>query len=216
MVVLPEVVHLVAGHFADGFPALLDFVEPVEGGANLLLFAVDQCAELLEKSFLRFEVLLFLLFKFLEVLLATGTVAVVQGVELLGDTVVLALVVILVASVGQEGFESGFLHFVVEFVEAGADGLRTTLDLLHLFGHQLLQGGQQAFAVKCAVVDFRLGGFLVVLFGNRRGLFSDGSGFNRLVVGRSLDGGLLHGNLGGLVLQLLVFSGLQGGVLFHD
>ena len=38
MIVLPEVVHLLAGHFADGFPALLDFVEFLQRDLHLFFF----------------------------------------------------------------------------------------------------------------------------------------------------------------------------------
>ena len=44
VVVLPEVVHLFAWHFADGFPSLLYFVEALHGLLHLLFAAVGEGA----------------------------------------------------------------------------------------------------------------------------------------------------------------------------
>ena len=118
---------------------------------------------------------------------------------------------------------------MVQLVEARAHSLGAALDLLHLFGHQLLQGGKQSFTVQCAVI--RSGFFGGSLLGN--GLFHEGCLFDGFLldfglfshglgvgvggcdVGRSLNGGLHDGSLLGFGVQRFALGRLQGGGLFH-
>ena len=157
VVVLPEVVHLLAGHLTDGFPALLDVVELVHSGAHLLLFGVDELAHLFDKGLLGLEVLFLLLLEVVEVFLACGAVLVVQAVHLLGHSVVFVLVVVLVAPFGDEFLEGGVLHLAVQFVETGADGGHAVSDFLDVLSHEFLHGFDQLLAGAGAVVGCRLG-----------------------------------------------------------
>ena len=60
VVVLPQVVHLVARHVADAFPALLYLVEAIQRGAHLFLLAVYQRAKFLNEGLFGRQVFLLL------------------------------------------------------------------------------------------------------------------------------------------------------------
>ena len=175
MVVLPEVVHLVARHLTDAFPALLDIIEFVEGGTYLLLLGVYQLAQFLDKGLLGLKVLLFLFLQVVQIFLSQFAVAVLQAVELFADFVAegflyglfgFLVVFCLGLSFGRLRFRCGFgcFGFALAFqgVEAGAEKSHAVLDFLHVLLQQFLEGCHEFFTREVAVVDL---GFLLLLFG---------------------------------------------------
>ena len=134
--------------------------------------------------------------------------------HLLGHGVVLVLVVVLVASLGDEFLEGSVLHLAVQLVETGADGGGAVLDFLNILTHQFFHGLDQLLAGAGAVVgfgfrlDFGFGSCSLLRLLGVGGLFRrlGDRGFRRL--GGGVRG---FGCLGGNILS--VRQGLFGGVL---
>ena len=173
MIILPEVVHLVARYFTDGFPFFLNGVELVVGLFQGFLILVDKGAEFLKDLFLGLEVGGFLGVDFLLLFLATGAVAIIGFVERFGNGIVGGFVVVFVPAFGQKSFESLFLHFLVEDVELVADGTCSVADEGDVVVHQFVESSEQVFATHGGVVHFGFGFGLGVccplgcrLFGN--------------------------------------------------
>ena len=156
VVVLPEVVHLVARHFAYGLPFVLDGIEFVVCLFEGLLVLVDKGAELFKYLLFGFEVGGFLGVDLLLHFLSACAVDVVGGEECLGHAVVGRMVVVLVAAFGQEGFEGFLFGFLVEEVELVADGTGTVSDVCDVVVHQFVECREEVFASHGGVVYYGL------------------------------------------------------------